>query len=105
MEERNENVMTYEENNIIDPEEVEVIYAEPEHVENGLDLKTLGLGAAAIIGGIYVVKKWVAPKVSAWNENRLAKKGYVKLQPGEMIVRGEVEEEVLEEAVETTEEK
>lgn len=104
MEERNENVMTYEENVDVNTE-VEATNVEPDYVETKLDYKTLGLGAAALIGGVYAVKKWVAPKVKAWNENRLAKKGYVKLQPGEMIVQTQVEDVDSEDMAEAEEVK
>ena len=104
MEERNENVMTYEENVNTDTE-VEVSYAEPEEAAIGLDYKLIGLGAAALIGGVVAVKKFVAPKVKTWNEKRLAKKGYVKLQPGEQIVKIMVNDEDSDDAVETEEEK
>ena len=104
MEERNENVMTYEEN-VNNIPEVEAMYVEPEKVELKIDYKALAAGAAALIGGIYVAKKWIAPKLEAWNESRLAKKGYVKLKPGEMIVQTQVEDADSEDMAEAEEVK
>lgn len=105
MEERNENVMTIEEN-VNTNTEVEATYEEPAEETGKVDLGAIALGLTVVVGGVAAILHFTKEKREARKEARLAKQGYVKLQPGEMIVRAEVEdEEDSEDAVETEDEK
>lgn len=104
MEERNENVMTYEEN-VDTNTEVEATYGEPAEETGKVDLGAIALGLTVIVGGVAAILHFTKDKREARKEARLAKQGYVKLQPGETIVRAEVEDEDSEDEVETEDEK
>ena len=103
MEERNENVMTIEEN--VNTTEVEATYGEPAEETGKVDLGAIALGLTVVVGGVAAFLHFTKDKREARKEAKLAKQGYVKLQPGEMIVKTEVEDVDSEDAVEADEEK
>ena len=98
-----ENVMTYEENADTNTEE-EAIYVEPEEIKVKADFAGLAVVGGVVVAGAIAIWNLTKDKRKAWKEARLAKQGYVKLQPGEMIVRAEVDED-SEDWVETEDEK
>lgn len=100
MEERNENVMTYD---ATENAEVEAMYVEPEKVENKIDFGAIALGVVTVVGGVAAILHFTKEKREARKEAKLAEQGYVKLKPGEVIVK--VEDKDSEDAVETEEEK
>lgn len=80
-----ENIMTCEE---IENTEVTEFNEEPEEAGKS-NLGAIVLVAGAVIGGAVAVAHFTKNKREAWREKRLAKKGYVKLKPGEYVTSDE----------------
>lgn len=80
-----ENIMTYEE---IENTEVAEVNEEPEEAGKS-NLGAIVLTVGAVVGGAIAVAHFTKKKREAWREKRLAKKGYVKLKPGEYVVSDE----------------